>query len=194
MNRSQRGGDFEALVRPHLDVLYRLAYRFTGQAADAEDLVQELLMRLYRGNQDFSVVKDLQPWLVRSLHNLFVDNWRHSQRTPFGHLHPEPWEELFQDSGGSETPEGEAQQAERRRYLLGALYQLSDEHRAVLVLHHMEGRDLPELAQLLDLPIGTLKSRLFRARRNLRAVLGKWNPFDADDVIADKTEVSRYGL
>ncbi len=192
--RDMRNGDFELRVRPHLELLYRMAYRFTGQSADAEDLVQELLFRLYRRQRDLSHIDDLQPWLIRSLHNLFVDRWRHSQRTPFGHLHPQPWEDLFEESGGSDTPEAEIRNAELRRKVLCALYEISEEHRAVLVLHHMEGRDLPELAQLLDLPIGTLKSRLFRARRSFRKALEEGNPLAADDVIADEAEVSRYGL
>jgi len=185
---------FEALVRPHLDVLYRLAYRFTGQSADAEDLVQELMIRLYRNPQELTQIAVLRPWLVRALHNLFIDYWRHQRRTPFGHLHPEPWEELFAESGNGETPEHEAQAADRRRAILKALYRLSKEHRALLVLHDVEGHELPELADLLHVPLGTLKSRLFRARRKLRDALGEWNSLGGTDVIAGEAEVSQYGL
>lgn len=185
---------FEALVRPHLDLLYRLAYRFTGQSADAEDLVQELMIRLYRNPQELAQIEVLRPWLVRALHNLFIDHWRHQRRTPFGYLHPEPWEELFADTEGGDTPENEAQARDRRTHVLKALYGLSHEHRALLVMHDMEGRELPELAEVLQVPLGTLKSRLFRARRKLRDVLGEWNPLDDTDVIAGEAEVSQYGL
>ncbi len=184
--------EFEALVRPHLDGLYRLAYRLTGHNQDAEDLVQELMMRLYRSPHDLAQVASPGPWLVKALHNLFVDQWRHRRRTPFGHLHHEPWEALFENEAGIQAPEQEAHAADLRRQVLAALYSLRKEHRALLVLHDVEGRSLPELADVLHLPLGTLKSRLFRARRKLRAALGDRNPLTRSDVIAD--EVSQYGL
>jgi len=185
---------FEALVRPHLDVLYRLAFRFTGQSADAEDLVQELMIRLYRNPKELHRIAVLRPWLIRALHNLFVDHWRHQRRIPFGHLHPEPWDELFVNAGNGETPERDAQEDNRRHRILNALYRLNKDHQALLVMHDVEGYELPELSELLQVPLGTLKSRLFRARRNLREALGEWNPLEDSDVIVSETEVSQYGL
>ena len=184
--------EFEALVRPHLGVLYRLAYRFTGHSQDAEDLVQELMVRLYRSPRNLAAMPTLRPWLVRVLHNLFVDQWRHRLHTPFGHLHPEPWDGLFENIAGVPSPEQEAHVADLRQQVLAALYSLSNEHRALLVLHDVEGRSLPELTDVLHLPLGTLKSRLFRARRKLRTALSERNPSARPDVVAD--EVSQYGL
>ena len=178
-----RRAEFEALVRPHLEWLYRLAYRYTAQAQDAEDLVQELLVRLYRNPEQLAELNAPRPWLTRSLYNLFIDQWRHRRRTPFGHLHQEPWEALFLDQAGGATPESELQSAGLRRLVLEALYRLDAEHRALLVLHDVEGHTLPELADTLGLPLGTLKSRLFRARRKLRRQLGGGNPLEQTDVI-----------
>lgn len=192
MGNDNRRVEFEALVRPHLDGLYRLAYRFTGGREDAEDLVQELMVRLYRKHRDLAQVDALQPWLLRALHNLFVDQWRHRRRTPFGHLYPEPWEALFENEAAPGTPEQAAQAAGLRRQVLDALYSLGQEHRALLVLHDIEGRGLPELAETLNLPLGTLKSRLFRARRKLRTVLGDRNPLTGPDVVT--SEVSQNEL
>ena len=175
MDNGKRRQEFEALVRPHLDALYRLAYRFTGQSHDAEDLVQELMLRLYRSPEDLSAIGELRPWLLRVLHNLFVDQWRHRRRTPLGHLHPEPWDELLSNQATGSTPERDIYTAELRQQVLAALYRLHKRQRALLVLHDIEGRSLPELAGLLQLPVGTLKSRLFRARRQLRAALGERN-------------------
>ena len=183
IEQDRRRAEFEALVRPHLEWLYRLAYRYTGQAQDAEDLVQELLVRLYRNPEDLTRLSAPRPWLIRSLYNLFVDQWRHRRRTPFGHLHPEPWDELFADQGGGATPEDELQAAGLRRTVSQALFRLDEVHRALLVLHDVEGHTLPELADALGLPLGTLKSRLFRARRKLRRQLGGGNPLDETDVI-----------
>lgn len=192
MGNDYRNGEFEALVRPHLDSVYRLAYRFTGHREDAEDLVQELLLHLYRGPQNLAQIAALRPWLKRSLYHLFVDQWRRRQRTPFGHLHNEPWEALFENAVSTAAPERDTQAAELRHQVLHALYALGKEHRALLVLHDMEGRELPELADLLHLPLGTLKSRLFRARRKLRKALDNGNPAAGSGVIRD--EVSEYEL
>jgi RNA polymerase sigma-70 factor (ECF subfamily) len=186
MGNDKRRQEFEALVRPHLDGLYRRAYRFTGHSQDAEDLVQELLLRLYRGPQDLRRIKELRPWLLRALHNLFVDQWRHRGRTPWGHLHPAPWDELLANEAEGGNPEQDAHTVELRRQVLAALYRLSRKHRALLVLHDMEGRSLPELAELLHLPLGTLKSRLFRARRKLRAALDDRNLSTPADVISNE--------
>lgn len=192
MGNDYRNGEFEALVRPHLDSIYRLAYRFTGHREDAEDLVQELLLHLYRGPQDLAQIAALRPWLKRALYHLFVDQWRRRRRTPFGHLHDEPWEALFENAAGAAGPDRDTQAAQLRRRVLHALYGLDKKHRALLVLHDMEGRELPELAELLQLPLGTLKSRLFRARRKLREALGSGNPAAGSGVM--NSEVSEYEL
>lgn len=192
MGNDERAGKFDALVRPHLGGLYRLAYRLTGHSEDAEDLVQELMVRLYRGGQDLDQVDALRPWLLRALHNLYIDAWRRKRRTPFGYLHPQPWEDLLENTPGGASPELAARTTAMRRQVLDALYSLGKEHRALLVLHDMEGRSLPELAGLLKLPIGTLKSRLFRARRKMRLALESRNHLALSDVITD--EASEYGL
>lgn len=192
MANDERAGKFDMLVRPHLAALYRFAYRLTGRSEDAEDLVQDLMVRLYRSDQDLDQVDALRPWLLRSLHNLYIDEWRRKRRSPFGHLDAQPWEELLENTPGTVNPEQAAQSEALRRQVLDALYRLGREHRALLVLHDMEGRSLPELAELLKLPIGTLKSRLFRARRKLRGALEKGNHLTLSDVIPD--EASEYGL
>lgn len=183
MDDGDRRAAFEAQMQPHLGWLYRLAYRFTGHKEDAEDLVQELLVRLYRNPEDLAQLERPKPWLARALHNLFVDQWRHRQRTPLGHLHPDPWDDLFADTAGADTPERALQLAGVRRDILAALYSLEHDYRALVVMHDMEGRSLTELAETLDMPIGTLKSRLFRARRKLRVLLGGGNPLGETDVI-----------
>ena len=182
-DQDKKRAEFEALVRPHLEWLYRLAYRYTAQVQDAEDLLQELLVRLYRHPGNLMELSTPRPWLIRALYNLFVDQWRHRRRTPFGHLHPEPWDTLFVNEGGVATPEDALQAAGVQRTVLNALYRVDAEHRALLVLHDVEGHTLPELAETLGLPLGTLKSRLFRARRKLRRHLEGGNPLADNDVI-----------
>lgn len=175
--------EFEALVRPHLEWMYRLAFRYTGHREDAEDLVQGLLVRLLRNPGRLPEAESPRGWLMHALHNAFIDQRRHRGRTPLGHLHPQPWDELFADVADGGTPEGLTQAEALRREVIAALYALDREHRAILVLHDMEGHSLPELAKSLRIPVGTLKSRLFRARRKLRTLLEAGNPSRPADVM-----------
>ncbi|MGH8378881.1 MAG: sigma factor-like helix-turn-helix DNA-binding protein, partial [Gammaproteobacteria bacterium] len=99
---------------------------------------------------------------------------------------------LFENEAGTAAPERDTQAMELHHQVLRALYGLGKEHRALLVLHDMEGRELPELAGLLQLPLGTLKSRLFRARRKLREALVNGNPAAGSGVM--NSEVSEYEL
>jgi RNA polymerase sigma-70 factor (ECF subfamily) len=162
---------FDALLRPHVPTLYRMAYRYTGRREDAEDLVQDLLTKLYPRTADLERVDDLKPWLVRSLYHAFIDSVRKRQRT----VETEP---LEHDDlpGRSDDLHDDILRAEQREALNAAIARLSGEHRAVVMLHLVEGYTLPELEQMLDVQLGTLKSRLFRAKAQLRAALGTLEP------------------
>ncbi len=165
---------FEALVRPHLDRLYRLAYRFTGSADDAEDLVQALLVKLVPQEKRLAEVEQLGPWLARSLYYLYIDLTRHRSNSPLDHsdgegeaaLHELTADEAYQ-------PEEVVEQLLTRQRIAEALERLPDEQRAIIAWHDIEGYTLEELAEQHGIPIGTLKSRLHRARARLRAILMK---------------------
>src|SRR5258706_9200148 len=75
--------DFERLLRPHLDHLYKLAYRFTGATDRAEDLIQDLLVRLYPRRDELTKVEQPRPWLVRVMYRLFIDQVRRDARAPY---------------------------------------------------------------------------------------------------------------
>lgn len=167
-------GDFDALMAPHIDQLYRLAYRFTGNRHDAEDLVQDLLIRLYPKRNDLAEMEQLRPFLTRSLYNLFIDLVRRNRRDPEGVEAAEP----VADPGHG--PEMQAEGTLLQRHLMAALEMLNPDQRALLSLHDMEGYSLPELEVLLETPLGTLKSRLHRARARMREILetaGVMEPF-----------------
>ncbi len=165
-----RQAEFTAWVEPHLVVLYRTACHYTGHPQDAEDLVQELLMRLYCRPRTWNRPEHPRSWLLRALHNLFVDRWRHEQHQPLDNPHEVPWEELLREEGSREQdPEILAESQVLRMRVLAALYALSRDQRAILVLHDMEGHTVGEISTLLGEPLGTVKSRLFRARRQLQA-------------------------
>lgn len=168
--RSQTGG-FEALLAPYVEPLYRLAYRFVGSRHDAEDLVQELLVRLYPKYGELKKVKELRPWLARSLRNLHIDRIRSRQRSALGNSDPGSDTLLETITDTYPGPESSAEQNDRTQQLTQALGQLSEEHRTVIIMHDMEEYTLPELAEVFELPLGTMKSRLHRARQNLREAL-----------------------
>jgi RNA polymerase sigma factor (sigma-70 family) len=157
---------FEALLRPHLDSLYRLAYRFTGARDTAEDLVQELCVRLLPRTAELQALEQPGPWLARSLHNLFIDQVRRQSRSPVDTVDELP--EVAADAPGPAELAAANLTLER---VEAALAQLPADQRAVLAWHDIEGYTLEELAESRDLPLGTLKSRLHRARAALRRLL-----------------------
>jgi RNA polymerase sigma-70 factor (ECF subfamily) len=167
------GSRFEAITRPHLDRLYRLAYRFTGSRHDAEDLVQALLIKLITQEERLAAVDLPGPWMARALYHLYVDHARRHSRTEAAIGQPITDPE-FMDGLADEAAESPEHAAERqllRRRLSTALAGLPTEQRALLAWHDMEGYTLEELATSLNVPIGTLKSRLHRGRAALRRQL-----------------------
>jgi RNA polymerase sigma factor (sigma-70 family) len=163
------GPDFDALLGPHLGRLYRLAQRLTGSVADAEDLLQEVLLKLYERRRELSSIKVLAPWLCRVLYNQFLDDARQRkrQRLKLATIGDGAREEA-RDPHHVSAPEGRLFAFEE---VHAALARLSVEHRTVLLMHDAEGYKLSEIQEITDVPVGTLKSRLHRARRRLREIL-----------------------
>ncbi len=162
---------FEASVRPHLDRLYRYARQLTQDSARAEDLVQSLLLKLYQREQRLEELDQAGSWLARALHNLYIDEVRRHTRTPLDIADVD--ETVLEEWPGDaqQTPEAQAEQRFDRERLNAAIAQLSAAHRAVLAWHDIEGYSLEELARDGDIALGTLKSRLHRARARMRALL-----------------------
>ena len=163
---------FERLVRPHFDRLYRLAWRLTGAKAEAEDLFQELLTKAFGMLDELVHIEEPGSWLCRVMYNLFVDQHRRFARQRMhvvdeGHL---PGQGLA-DLAGDLDPVDDHERLEKFRRLDAALQQLSDEHRVVVLLHDTEGYKLEEIESLTGTPVGTIKSRLHRARARLRQIL-----------------------
>jgi RNA polymerase sigma factor (sigma-70 family) len=184
--------EFSELLRPHLPALYRLAFRFTGRQFDAEDLLQELLTRLYSRSERLTTVEILRPWLARALYNLHVDQCRSRARTPFGHLQARgnDAEESIaarQDPGGGSESAAEA--LLMRQHLAAAVAELPEEQQLVVILHDVEGYELHEAAAILGVPLGTAKSRLHRARDRLRGYLQNRNLTPSNIVLRGEAPV-----
>jgi RNA polymerase sigma factor (sigma-70 family) len=168
--------EFEALMHEHVLALYRSAYRWTGAVDRAEDLVQELLVRLYPMLEELRELDQIRPWAMRVMYRIFVDRVRRERSSPlqFG-LDPaaaDPTEQeqaVLTDQGPGPAELVEQQLTQER--IVAAWAQLPEEHRVVLSMHDIEGYSLVELASLMDVPLGTLKSRLHRARARLRELL-----------------------
>lgn len=174
MSGADRNHAFERLVRPHFDRLYRLAWRLAGSKAEAEDLFQELLLKAYGLLDQLAHIDQPGPWLGRILYNLFIDERRRFTRRRMqlvgeGEL---PGDGLAGLPGPAD-PALDSQRWETIRRLDRALAMLSTEHRVVVLLHDTEGYTMEEIQELTGVPLGTVKSRLHRARAQLREILEK---------------------
>jgi RNA polymerase sigma-70 factor (ECF subfamily) len=183
-SRDERAAAFDRLVRPHVRVLFSAACRFTGSRADAEDLVQDVLVKLYGRVADLERIEDLRPWLLRVLYREFIDGHRRQKRRQSSEV---AGAREAGDQGAEVAPAADepAFALERDRagdHLDYALRRLGPEQRALVILHFVEGYTLEQLARVFDAPVGTLKSRVHRTRIELRRLLGM-EPFpDAERV------------
>ena len=185
---------FDLLVRPHLDYLYKLAYRFTGSADRAEDLVQDLLVRVYPRCDELAGIEWLRPWLTRVMYRLFIDQVRHNARSPHIPIGDSNLANEFSDEGDpyadvadtAPGPEEEIEMHFNRERLARAWEQLNPDHRALLTLFEIEGYTLQELEGMLECARGTLKSRLSRARSRLAELLSGMEPSGSADRVKDK--------
>ena len=174
---------FSAQIRPHLQRLYHQAYRLTNNQDDAEDLVQDLLLQLFEKKVDLKGIEKPVYWLLRSLHNQFIDNYRKKNRLPIDNKEKKSDEIIDSMGDEQDSPHKLHEQAYTSQKLKNAVKTLNPDQQSLIALHDIEGYTLTELSQILELPLGTLKSRLHRARQSLREQLISNNenlmePFD----------------
>ncbi len=172
MSSNDHAQAFDKIVRPHFDRLYRLAWRLTGQKAEAEDLFQELLIKAYTKLDDLLLIDEPGSWLSRVMYNLFIDERRRFARR---RLQTVEEGDMAGDGlaglPGTDDTAMDHERLERLDKLDAALSQLSDEHRLIMLLHDTEGYKMTEIQELIGIPVGTVKSRLHRARARLREIL-----------------------
>lgn len=154
------------LVQAHADSVYGLAYRLTGNQQDAEDLTQETFMRVFRSLKSYRP-GTFEGWLHRITTNLFLDMVRHRQVIRMEAL-PENYDRV---PGTLKTPEQAVDDAMLDPDLEIALAELQPDYRAVVVLCDVVGLTYEEIASTLGLKMGTVRSRIHRARSSLRATL-----------------------
>ncbi|HEX9034149.1 MAG TPA: RNA polymerase sigma factor SigE [Streptosporangiaceae bacterium] len=163
---------WEEVVRDHSARVYRLAYRLTGNSHDAEDLTQEVFVRVFRSLPSYTP-GTFEGWLHRITTNLFLDITRRKQRIRFEGL----GEETAARLKGIEPTPSQAFDARHFDYdVAAALADLPPEYRAAVVLCDIEGLSYEEIAEALDVKLGTVRSRIHRGRAQLRAALEHRRP------------------
>ena len=152
--------------------MYRLAYRLTGNKHDAEDLTQDVFVRVFRSLSNYTP-GNFEGWLHRITTNLFLDGARRKQRIRFDALSDDATERL---AGREPGPEQDYEVRTWDHDVQAALDALSPEFRAAVVLCDIEGLSYEEIADALDIKLGTVRSRIHRGRGQLRAALEHRRP------------------
>jgi RNA polymerase sigma-70 factor, ECF subfamily len=201
----QKRNEFERQAMVHVDALYGAAYRLTRNARDAEDLVQDSLLRAYKFWDSFQQDSNCKAWLLRIVTNTFINEYQRRKRSR---------EVLDAATAEQDATDGVLVHAEANdkqapdKVLLSAsvsddvqkaLEQLPDDFRTAVILCDMQGLSYKEIAEIMECPVGTVMSRLFRGRKLLAAALrqfavsegyvkddGKESPIDLEKYRANK--------
>ncbi len=173
---------FEYLLRTYETSVYRLALRMCGNAHDAEEVAQEAFVAAWRGLPAFRSESKFSSWLYQLTTNAAIDFLRREKR----HKGAVPMDEEL-DIASPDTPHRAAEEAEVAQALQQALMSLSEEHRQIFLLRQMRQLSYEEIGRVLGLESGTVKSRLSRAKKQLREILmQKGNLFDVSSVKQDR--------
>ena len=158
--------EFAQAALAHIDSLYGTAMRLTRRAADAEDLVQDTYLKAFRSAHQFEAGTNLKAWLFTILHNTFRNIRRHDGRNPV-EVDSDAVEQAVSVGPGAQSPEQILSRATLDADLQGALDALPDAFRQAVWLRDVEELSYAEMAQVLDVPMGTVMSRISRGRRAL---------------------------
>jgi RNA polymerase sigma-70 factor (ECF subfamily) len=175
VERCLQGDDaaWEIVVSSHGKRIYNLSYRYTNSRDEAEDLTQEILIRVYRNLESYRPeAGSFQNWTLRIARNLIIDFYRRSRR----HQQTGGSEELEAMSLSDDTspnPQRVAEQMEAAQFLQKGLQSLPPELKEAIILRELEGLSYQEIAELLHVPEGTVKSRINRGRLELAKLLIK---------------------
>ena len=167
---------FNELVLMYQEVVYRQALWLLQEETAAEDAAQEAFLKAYRNLHRFTLGKPFRSWLLKIATNHCLDMIRKAQRHPRLPLERrnaagEEIEEAYWMKDPQDTPEQAVEKAEAERRIAHAIQRLAPEYRAVIILADLQELDYAEVSAILAVPLGTMKSRLSRARRKLREAL-----------------------
>ncbi|SRR5579883_865045 len=164
---------WEQLVRQHTRHVYALCYRFTGSAAESQDLTQEVFVRVFRTLKSFrSTEGSFATWLARVTRNLLIDHYRRTKQERVTDSIEDQLPVLEQE-GSMPRPDQALAGQETSAILQAALQKLSPDLREAVILRDLQEMEYREIAQVLDIPEGTVKSRINRGRAELARLLRK---------------------
>jgi len=168
------GPAWEELVRRHTRRVFNLCYRFTGNATEAEDLSQEVFLRIYRTLPSYRPAQGAFPtWLTSVTRNLLVDHYRRTRRDRVTDSIEDSMPVLEEKHSEARTPDRLAHAAELSAQLQRALARLSPELREAVILRDLQQLEYNEIQAVLQVPEGTVKSRINRGRIELARILGE---------------------
>lgn len=176
--------DFEAAMRLHGPKIYTLAVRLTGNSADGQDLAQEAFVKAFQAWNRFRGEADAGTWFYRICVNCWKNRVRYeSRREFFKHDSIDKTlndgESPIRELAGQDAPLSQPlEEADEKALLQKGLDSLEPEDRAILMMREVEGKSYEEIAALLEVPIGTVRSRLSRSREKLRQLINKEQPHE----------------
>jgi len=171
--------EFESVMLPHMDALFRSAYSMTRSSSEAEDLVQDTYIRAYQYYGQFTAGTNARAWLFRIMTNLFINSYRKRVREPERVSYDE-LEDFYlynrlldaeAQSGGGLGPEAALLQSVQVEAIRDAIANLPDEYREAVILADLNDFSYGEIAATLGIPIGTVRSRISRGRRLVQRAL-----------------------
>ena len=190
----QRYVDFEKEALPHMSALYNFALRMTGDEDDADDLVQETFLKAFRFFDKFEMGTNCKAWLFRILKNSYINDYRKTTKEPDRVDYEDVqnfYENIKSDDVDSKHYEMDAFNNLLDDEISSAITALPEDFRTVIILSDIEGFTYEEIADFVDIPVGTVRSRLHRARKMMYAQL-----FDyaKDKGFVEKKKLSKHAL
>ena len=183
MVRRCRAGDslaWEEIVHSFSRRVYNLAYRFTGRHEQAEDLTQEVFVRVYRSLDQYDPqAGDLANWLMRLARNLVIDDYRRRTRTP-ADLGDDIGQHEYRLESHQDLPDRGVERSERAQQVHAAIARLSPDLRECVVLRDIEELTYQEIVDILKIPVGTVKSRINRGRIELARIMRRMRIVDGE--------------
>ena len=178
IKKAQKGdvNAFEKIITEYQSVVYSISYRYADNAHDAADMAQEVFLKMFKTINSFRFESKLSTWIYRVATNTCLDIVKRQRRAasalPLGGFDDEDGNNFASEPADSRfMPDARLEEAETKDVVNRAISELSDEYRTVVILRDIRGLSYDEIAEIVDCPVGTVKSRISRARKNLREIL-----------------------
>lgn len=178
--RAGDGAAWEEIVQTYSRRIYNLAYRFTSRADTAEDLTQDVFVRVYRSLEQYNPKQgDLQNWLMRLARNLIIDDYRKRQRAPQDEIADDLEDHKYHLRSAGNSVQREMERRELGAQVQAGIDKLSTDLRTCVILRDIEELSYQEIVDLLKIPEGTVKSRINRGRIELAKILRRMRVVEA---------------